>query len=248
MMSPLSSIVLFSSLTLIHAQYGNQVQAATTTTSSSTTSTSSAASSIHTVDVGEDGLTFNPASLTVSPGDKVEFHFYPPEHSVVEASFDNPCQPSSSGGFFSGFFQTSKESKTVFTVTVNNTDPIWYYCGVVGHCQAGMVGVINPPSGGQDTLASFKAAAANAKDSTVPANIFGGVIGPASSSSTSSSASGTTAATSAGTTAGMTTATSTESASQTSATTATTNAANTMRVAGDVAALALVGLFSWLMM
>jgi uncharacterized cupredoxin-like copper-binding protein len=33
----------------------------------------------------------------------------------------------------------------VFTVTVNDTNPIWFYCGVPTHCQAGMVGVINPP-------------------------------------------------------------------------------------------------------
>ncbi|KAJ5368868.1 uncharacterized protein N7496_008628 [Penicillium cataractarum] len=235
-MNLLSTIALFSSLPLIHAQYGNQAKSSATTAASSTTSTTSAASGIHTVDVGEDGLTFNPDSLTVSPGDKVEFHFYPPDHSVVQASFDNPCQPISSGGFFSGFFQTSQESKTVFTVTVNNTDPIWLYCGVQGHCQAGMVGVINPPSSG-DTLDLFKAAAAKAKDSTVPANVFGGVVGTASSENTSSTATGTA------------TATSTGSASKTSASTSTTtNAANTMRTAGDVGALALLGLFSWLMM
>jgi hypothetical protein len=35
--------------------------------------------------------------------------------------------------------------KNVFTVMVNSTDPIWFYCGQVGHCQGGMVGVINPP-------------------------------------------------------------------------------------------------------
>lgn len=33
----------------------------------------------------------------------------------------------------------------VFTITINDTTPIWYYCDHIGHCQAGMVGVINPP-------------------------------------------------------------------------------------------------------
>lgn len=33
----------------------------------------------------------------------------------------------------------------MFLVTINTTDPIYYYCGQIGHCQAGMVGVINPP-------------------------------------------------------------------------------------------------------
>lgn len=102
--------LLFSSLPLIHAQDGNSAESSTTTAASSTTSTTSAASGVHTIDVGEDGLTFNPASLTVAPGDKVEFHFYPPDHSVVQASFANPCQPISSGGFYSGAFKTSEES------------------------------------------------------------------------------------------------------------------------------------------
>ncbi|KAJ5715281.1 uncharacterized protein N7483_012462 [Penicillium malachiteum] len=100
---------------------------------------------VHKIDVGEDGFSFDPASLSASVGDTVEFHFYPQNHSVAQASFDDPCHPLNSSGFFSGFVPTSEESKTVFTLTINNTDPIWYYCGQEGHCQAGMVGVINPP-------------------------------------------------------------------------------------------------------
>lgn len=236
-MNLFSTVLLFSSLPLIHAQYGNnKAQSTTTTAASSTTSTTSAASGVHTVDVGEDGLAFNPSSLTVAMGDKVEFHFFPPDHSVVQGSFANPCQPSS-GGFFSGFFPTTAESKTVFTVTVNNTDPIWFYCGVQGHCQAGMVGVINPPSSGQDTLDAFKSAAAKTTNSNVPAHVAGGVFGTESSENSNN------------TTSGSATGTSSGSASKTSASTATTtNAANTMRVAGDVGALMLLGLFSWLMM
>lgn len=33
---------------------------------------------------------------------------------------------------------------TTFTVTINDTNPIYFYCLFTGHCQAGMVGVINP--------------------------------------------------------------------------------------------------------
>lgn len=32
----------------------------------------------------------------------------------------------------------------VYTITINNTQPIFFYSPVAGHCQAGMVGVINP--------------------------------------------------------------------------------------------------------
>lgn len=32
----------------------------------------------------------------------------------------------------------------VFTIPINSTDPIWFYCATGKHCQNGMVGVINP--------------------------------------------------------------------------------------------------------
>jgi plastocyanin len=111
-----------------------------TTTSLPSSTTSSAA--VQTIDVGESGLTFDPDTLTVSPGGKVEFHFYPGNHSVVQTSFANPCRPLSETSFFSGFVP---DKSTIFTLMINDTNPIWYYCGQVGHCQAGMVGVINPP-------------------------------------------------------------------------------------------------------
>jgi hypothetical protein len=40
------------------------------------------------------------------------------------------------------FFKTE-----MFTVTVNDTNPIWLYCAqtVSSHCQSGMAMVINPP-------------------------------------------------------------------------------------------------------
>ncbi|KAJ6024656.1 cupredoxin [Penicillium herquei] len=169
---------------------------------------------VHKVDVGEHGLLFDPASLSASVGDTVEFHFYPQNHSVAQASFDNACHPLNSSGFFSGFVPTSEESKTVFTLTINNTDPIWYYCGQEGHCQAGMVGVINPPSGGNN-LSSFKISASGTTDTTVPDNVQGGVLAASGSGSESSS----TASSSSGTTqtASSTTASSTNVASKTGA-------------------------------
>ncbi|RHZ62998.1 hypothetical protein CDV55_104021 [Aspergillus turcosus] len=136
-------------------------------------------------------------TLSVSPGSKVEFHFFPGNHSVVQAAFSNPCHPLSQSSFFSGFVPaTNGESSEVFTLTVNDTNPIWFYCGQIGHCQAGMVGVINPPSNGPDTLDAFKAAAQNAADTTVPAAVAGGTLGnPSNASSTSSTSQMTTSST-----------------------------------------------------
>ncbi|KAB8239033.1 cupredoxin domain-containing protein [Aspergillus alliaceus] len=174
--------------------------------SHTTTSSTSAPSAIHSVDVGEDGFTFDPDTLAVSPGGKVEFHFYPGNHSVVQAAFSRPCHPLSESNFFSGFIPaTDGESPEVFTLTVNDTKPIWYYCGQVGHYQDGMVGVINPPGNGPDTLDAFKSAASEASDITVPTTVSGGIFGKPSNESTtgtaiaSSSSGSTSASMSAGT-------------------------------------------------
>jgi hypothetical protein len=49
-------------------------------------------------------------------------------------------------GFVSGFFNTtSGTNANVFTITVNDTNPIWFFCGFPSHCELGMAGVINAP-------------------------------------------------------------------------------------------------------
>jgi len=97
------------------------------------------------VDVGENGFAFSPDTLTAAIGDTVVFHFYPGGHSVAQSTFASPCQPLS-GGIWSGFFSpTNGKDSNVFEVSIANTDPIWIYCAQVGHCNAGMAMVINPP-------------------------------------------------------------------------------------------------------
>lgn len=72
--------------------------------------------------------------------------------------------PNDSAGLYKpgdpcGFVSTTEESVIITTkpittnpinipttvVTLNNTNPIWYYYSQIGPCQAGMVGIINPP-------------------------------------------------------------------------------------------------------
>ncbi|KAF3391104.1 hypothetical protein DPV78_011071 [Talaromyces pinophilus] len=188
------SLPILYLFTLVGAQYGNPGNSGSSTMTSSSlpSSTTTSATEVQTVTVGASGLTFSPDTLTVSPGGKVEFHFQP-GHSVTQASFANPCHPLSDTSISSGIVSGSNGgSSSIFTVTINDTNPIWYYCGQPGHCQAGMVGVINPPSTGSDTLAAFKASAATANGTTIPASVNGGVFGGASASS-SPSASGTSA-------------------------------------------------------
>ncbi|THX53337.1 hypothetical protein D6D06_06158 [Aureobasidium pullulans] len=131
----------------------------------------------HSIDVGEDGLVFSPNSTTAAVGDTVTFHFYPRAHGVARSSYSSPCA-AMDNGFNSGFVKVaSGESNTTFTITVNNTDPIWYYCPQGDHCQAGMVGVINPPSSADQTIGAFIVAASTAGTSTVPEQVYGGVLG-----------------------------------------------------------------------
>jgi plastocyanin len=99
-----------------------------------------------TVDVGKDSkLLFEPSNVTEPKGTVVNFIFHPKNHSVVQSSFDNPCQPLPQG-FSSGFIPASvSPSGVVFEYTVENDKPVWFYCAqdTGKHCQSGMVGAIN---------------------------------------------------------------------------------------------------------
>jgi plastocyanin len=91
---------------------------------------------------------FDPAEVTAEEGDVVWFKFWPKSHSVAQAAFDKPCEPLE-GGFWSGYVNTTSTEEAAdlhFMYTVTNASaPVWFYCTRMRHCQAGMVGVINPP-------------------------------------------------------------------------------------------------------
>lgn len=109
------------------------------------------------VAVGEgESLRYSPNNITAKVGTAIEFNFFPnvinqvenlptklkhsQNHSVVQSSFANPCHPLA-GGFFSSFIPTKNSpSGTSFTVIVNDTRPIWFYCSQTSssHCQSGM--------------------------------------------------------------------------------------------------------------
>ncbi|KAH8799930.1 Cupredoxin [Hyaloscypha sp. PMI_1271] len=155
----------------------------------------------HDITVGP-ALSFSPNTTSASAGDTLTFHFFPGKHDVAQSSFSTPCAPSPNG-FYSGFIvPDSGEDSTKFVVTVNDTQPIWFYCSEVMHCQLGMVGVVNPPASG-DALASYALAASKTTDSTTPANVAGGVFssvnGPPSASTSTSASPPTSTTTSTGT-------------------------------------------------
>jgi len=199
--------IVLSALPLALAQYGNSNP--TTSSSQAASTTAAAAAGVHTVTVGANGnLAFSPNSITAAVGEIVEFHFFPPQHSVAQSSFAAPCTPFSNGtSFFSGGMTTSSgENANTFQITINNTAPIWFYCAFPGHCEAGMAGVINQAPSGNKTIEAYIAAAASVKSTVAPATVQGGVIGPAkaaSSSSTGTSTSSSSTSTSSSKSAGI---------------------------------------------
>ncbi|KAL8834992.1 MAG: hypothetical protein Q9170_003513 [Blastenia crenularia] len=155
---------------------------------------------VHVVKVSnkEGSLTFEPNNLQAAAGSMVQFHFYPKKHSVVQSTFDQPCQPikqnmPSVNGFFSGFMPVAAGAAMMpsYTIMVNDTKPIWYYCSQGDHCQEGMVGVINPPAANQSrTIETFTALAKKATENITPGQAPSGGSSSSGSSSSGSSSSG----------------------------------------------------------
>jgi plastocyanin len=136
-------LLALSALGVASAQvYGNSKSSSTKKAAAPATTAASSGGAVQTIQVGKSGLTYTPDSITAKVGDQIEFQFDSAGHSVAEGTFGKPCQPDGDSAFWSGF---PKPGGNPFTITVNSTDPMWFYCAQVGHCQAGMVGVINPP-------------------------------------------------------------------------------------------------------
>ena len=146
-----SNTLLVTFLPLALAQYGPPADSSTSSTAAAAapaSTTSSSTSGVQTVTVGaNNALSYSPNTITAAVGSSIEFVFSPPTHSVTQSSFDSPCAPlANNTGFYSGLFNTaSGTNANVFTITINDTNPIWFYCAFPSHCELGMAGVINPP-------------------------------------------------------------------------------------------------------
>jgi plastocyanin len=97
--------------------------------------------------VGNNTLTFIPNNVKAAIGDTVVFE-WPAEnkanHSVVQSTRATICTKNTETTAFSSGPRPGGAAP--FNVTITNTKPIWFYCGVPTHCQKGMYGVINPPA------------------------------------------------------------------------------------------------------
>lgn len=116
------------------------------------------AQTTHTVIVGENqGLTYNPTSVTAAAGDIIAFQFVAKNHTVTQSTFAAPCTKS---GVDSGFFPVQANASVVpqWSFTLNNaSEPLWFYCAQTGHCSKGMVFAVNPTA--DKSFAAFQAAA-----------------------------------------------------------------------------------------
>lgn len=106
----------------------------------------------HRVIVGGDGsLTYDPPAIQAAVRDRITFEFRSKNHTITQSSFGNPCRKleftSTTGqiGFDSSFVPVSADATEfpTYTVTVNDTAPIWAYCRQGPHCGLGMVFSVN---------------------------------------------------------------------------------------------------------
>ncbi|KAM0746789.1 hypothetical protein T439DRAFT_383827 [Meredithblackwellia eburnea MCA 4105] len=143
------------------------VGTSTTATGTAPSSTStSIASQVHVVQVGKDGLTYTPNFINAAIGDQVTFIFNPKNHTVTQSAFATPCSPLTAAdgvtpiGLDSGFIPVLPGSATQpsWTLNVNVSTPLWFYCRQANHCPSGMVFGINPPTTG-NTIDAFIAKA-----------------------------------------------------------------------------------------
>lgn len=148
---------------------------------------SSGSGATHTVIVAptKGVLRYVPFAVNASVGDTVMFKWMAGPHTVTKSSILDVCNKTDNAPFASG----AQNASFVFTQVVNDTNPIFYYCGVPTHCQKGMFGIINPPNAlaqpsSVDNMVSAvasnnsatAAAWASTKNFTGPASTWGGGI------------------------------------------------------------------------
>ncbi|GKT41941.1 putative GPI-anchored cupredoxin [Colletotrichum spaethianum] len=128
--------------------------------STESSSASIAAAETHTIAVGVSGWSFTPSKTEANVGDTIEWIFYPDAHSVIRAEFGFPCTPYEyvdigRQGFYSGPQSVKAITNNMprYRVLVNDTDPIFFYCGAPGSCyKEKMIGVINESQNSTKTL------------------------------------------------------------------------------------------------
>ncbi|KIW00758.1 uncharacterized protein PV09_07739 [Verruconis gallopava] len=146
---------------------------------------SAAFAATHQIQVGTNGQrVFDPPTVNAAVGDTVQFIWVAGNHTVTSGggSSSAACQPS--GKFNSGFLIGTAGKTTgqpTFSLTVKDTNPITFYCAQNqnDHCQASMVGAINPSTddNNPNSLVQLQRAASQTKISGVAQGVTGGTVG-----------------------------------------------------------------------
>ncbi|KAK7544384.1 uncharacterized protein J3D65DRAFT_17290 [Phyllosticta citribraziliensis] len=173
--------------------------------SSSSSSTSSTGPQTLTVQAGANGFNFSPNVTYANPGDTIVFDFYPTNHSVIRGEYAgntkvcgsagcNPCVPwelyhegePNQGFFSSNELVSSYNLRKQWTLQINDTEPIFFYCDALTSCHPeGMVGVINPAS--NQSIETQHQKAVTAEYQLAPGQSWPAEGGKSSSSSSNSS-------------------------------------------------------------
>ncbi|KAI0342663.1 hypothetical protein BDW22DRAFT_1357115 [Trametopsis cervina] len=152
---------------------------------------------------GKQGIGFDPSTIVPAAGDTITFTFALPsyiknptsaQHSATQSTFESPCTPKD-GGFDTGAQNTGSENDNTgssFSLTVNDTQPLWFFSSVGADCRSGMVLSVNPPTSGDMTAAAFKQKALSSSGTTPPASSPGVTSSSSGEPSPSESSSGST--------------------------------------------------------
>ncbi|CAZ83246.1 unnamed protein product [Tuber melanosporum] len=155
----------------------------------------------HIVAVGKADHQFSPDIIIARPGDTITFQFYPLNHSVARMDPEYPCKPwekihRDGTPIWSGFhaMDTFLDPPPSYTIKINDTKPLWFYCSAEGSCiKYQMVMSINPDNN-TSPIAKVKADAGKATFSLSPGEPWpaegGDIPNPDGNSSTGGSNTG----------------------------------------------------------
>jgi plastocyanin len=128
---------------------GGMTSVSNTDSGSSNTDTgysgSTGTGATHTVIVApsQGVLRYVPFYTTANVGDTVQFVWHANEHTVTKSSQLELCNKTSEAPVFAS---GEHNASFTFSQVINDTNPIYYYCGTPTHCEKGMFGMINAPN------------------------------------------------------------------------------------------------------
>ncbi|KIJ50485.1 hypothetical protein M422DRAFT_27438 [Sphaerobolus stellatus SS14] len=84
-------------------------------------------------------LRYVPFAVNATVGDVLHFNWHADRHRVTRSSVLQICNATQTNAFTTSVNNASFS----FDVTVNDTQPVFFYCAVGTHCNQGMFGVVN---------------------------------------------------------------------------------------------------------